>query len=202
MAAPHRRRPPGPLLPEDQTGGSVHPPDPSTGLPPDEAALGPEADHEAVARKILLDLLTRRAHSRQELGDKLASRRVPDEVARRLLDRFEEVGLVDDDAYARAWVTSRQSGKGLSRRALAAELRRKGIDEEVAREALRLVDNDDEEEAARRLVRRKLRSLGGVDDVTRARRLVGALARKGYPADLAYAVVRDEVSRADRPVAQ
>ena len=111
---------------------------------------------------------------------------MPEEVATRLLDRFEEVGLVDDTAFARAWVSRRQrGGKGLARRALAQELRRKGVDDEIAREALDEVDPDDEEAAARALVRRKLRSLARVDDTTATRRLVGMLARKGYPSGLA-----------------
>ena len=102
-------------------------------------------------------------------------------MATRLLDRFEEVGLVDDDAFARAWSASRQPGKGLARRALAQELRRKGIDDEVAREALDEIDPADEEAAARALVRKKLRTLARVDDTIATRRLVGLLARKGYP---------------------
>ena len=153
-----------------------------------------------MARKILLDQLTGRARRRRELADKLAGKGVPDEVAARLLDRFEEVGLVDDEAFARAWVPARrQRGKGLARRALAQELRRKGIDDEVAREALDEVDPADEEEAARALVRKKLRTLTRVDDTTATRRLVGMLARKGYGSGLAFAVVRDEL---DAPAAR
>ena len=93
----------------------------------DTAAQVPEADPESVARKILLDQLTGQARSRKELADKLATKNVPDDVATRLLDRFEEVGLVDDEAFARSWVAvPRSAGKGLARRALAQELRRKG----------------------------------------------------------------------------
>jgi regulatory protein len=169
--------------------------------PPDPVADGPEADHEAVARKILLDQLTGQARSRKELSDKLASRNVPDEIAIALLDRFEEVGLVDDEAFARSWIASRQPGKGLARRALAQELRRKGIDDEVARDALDEVDPADEEAAARALVRKKLRTLSRVDDTTATRRLVGMLARKGYSSGLAFAVVRDELAAADRSTA-
>jgi regulatory protein len=169
--------------------------------PPDPVADGPEADHEAVARKILLDQLTGQARSRKELSDRLASRNVPDEVATALLDRFEEVGLVDDEAFARSWIASRQPGKGLARRALAQELRRKGIDEEVARAALDEVDPADEEAAARALVRKKLRTLSRVDDTTATRRLVGMLARKGYGSGLAFAVVRDELAAAERSTA-
>jgi regulatory protein len=165
--------------------------------PPDTAAQGPDADPEAVARKILLDALTGQARSRRELRDKLAKRDVPPELAERLLDRFTEVGLVNDDAFARAWVESRQRSRGLARRALAQELRRKGVDDETARSALDDLDPADEEEAARVLVRKKLRSLRGVDTTTATRRLAGLLARKGYPAGLAFAVVRDELGAVD-----
>jgi regulatory protein len=163
-------------------------------LPPDPVAEVPEADPESVARKILLDQLTGQARSRKELSDKLAKKNVPPELATRLLDRFEEVGLVDDEAFAKAWIASRQPGKGLARRALALELRRKGIDDEVARDALDEIDPADEEAAARALVRKKLRSLSQVDATTATRRLVGMLARKGYGSGMAFAVVRDELA--------
>ena len=149
--------------------------------PEDLERLGPPEDPEAVARKILLDQLTGRARSRSDLAAKLAQREVPEEIATRLLDRFEEVGLVDDAAFARGWVEQRQSGRGLARRALAQELRRKGIDDEVAREALDEIDPDDEVAAARTLVRRKLRTVRGLEQQVAVRRLTGMLARKGYP---------------------
>ncbi len=162
--------------------------------PPDPVADGPEADHEAVARKILLDQLTGRARTRRELADKLSARNVPEDLAAGLLDRFEEVGLVDDSAFAKAWVSDRQRSKGLAPRALAQELRRKGIDDEVAREALDDVSAESQEAAARTLVRRKLRSVRGVDDVVATRRLVSLLARKGYSASMAFRVVKEELS--------
>jgi regulatory protein len=166
--------------------------------------LGPDADPESVARKILLDQLTGRARSRSELAGKLAKKNVPDDVATRLLDRFEEVGLVDDEAFAREWVAGRGSagaggGRRLARRALAEELRRKGVADDVARVALDEIDPADEEEAARTLVRKKLRSMGGLERDKATRRLVGMLARKGYPAGLAFSVVSDELATAGRP---
>ncbi|MGE5720234.1 MAG: regulatory protein RecX [Nocardioidaceae bacterium] len=161
--------------------------------PDDPVLLGPDADAEEVARKILLDQLTGKARSRAELATKLAKRRVPEEVAERLLTRFEEVGLIDDAAFARAWVGSRQPGKGLGRRALAQELRRKGIDDDVAREALEEIEPEDEEEAARTLVRRKLRGLRRVDRATATRRLTGMLARKGHSGEVVWRVVREEL---------
>ena len=162
--------------------------------PDTERDLGPEADPESVARKILLDQLTGRARSRSDLEKKLAQRGVPTEIGARLLDRFEEVGLVDDAAFAREWVAQRQQGRGLARRALAQELRRKGIDDEVARDALGGIDPDDEVEVARELVRRKLRSVQGLDSDKAVRRLVGMLARKGHSSSVAYRVVREELA--------
>jgi regulatory protein len=164
--------------------------------PVDPVTAGPEADHEAVARKILLDQLTGQARSRSDLAGRLAAKGVPAEVSERLLDRFEEVGLVDDAAFARAWVQSRQPGKGLARRALGQELRRKGIDDALVRDALDEIDPDDEVEAARTLVRRKLRSVARVDQTTAVRRLSGMLARKGYPPGTAFRVVREELAAA------
>jgi regulatory protein len=180
-------------------GGAPRPDDQATSSEPvDPVSQGPDADPESVARTILLDQLTGRARSRSELAGKLAAKGVPDDVADRLLSRFEEVGLIDDEAFARSWVQSRQAGKGLARRALAQELRRKGVDDEVVRDALDEVDPDDEVEAARMLVRRKLRSVARVDHATAVRRLSGMLARKGYPAGVAFRVVREELEVAGR----
>ncbi|WP_245817169.1 regulatory protein RecX [Geodermatophilus saharensis] len=144
-----------------------------------------------MARAICLRALTGAAKTRQQLADLLARRGIPDDAATAVLDRFGEVGLIDDAAFARAWVTSRQAGRGLARRALRAELRAKGVDGEEAEQALAEVDDDDERAAARRLVERRLSSLRRVDRPTATRRLIGMLARKGYSGGLAAGVVRD-----------
>lgn len=169
--------------------------------PVDAATQVPDADHEAVARKILLDALTGQARSRKELADRLAKKDVPAELATRLLDRFTEVGLIDDAAFASAWVESRQRSRGLAPRALAMELRRKGVDDETSKAALEQIDEDDQRAAATVLVRKKLRSVQGLDQQKATRRLVGMLARKGYGAGLAFAVVRDALA-ADAEVAR
>ena len=156
----------------------------------DPEAVGPPEDPEQVARQILLRRLSDQPRSRAELATSLAKRQVPAQVAGRLLDRFEEVGLVDDSAFAQAWVDSRHRGRGLARRALAYELRHKGVADHVAREALGSVDDDCERETARRLVDRKLASLRRLDRARAERRLVAMLARKGYGQGLAVSVVR------------
>ena len=165
--------------------------------PEDRVAAGPPADPEAVARKILLDALTGQARSRKELADKLAKKDVPDELATELLDRFTEVGLIDDAAYARQWVESRHRSRGLAPRALAQELRRKGVGDEETKAALEQIDEGDQREAARALVDKKLRSMSGLDHQVATRRLAGLLARKGYGAGLAFSVVREALAERD-----
>ncbi len=153
-------------------------------------------DPEAVARNLCLRALTGAPKTRSQLADLLESRGVPDEAAEAVLDRFTDVGLIDDAAFARAWVSSRQSGRGLARRALSAELRAKGVDPEVAAEAVEAVDDDDEREAARRLVERRVGGMRRLDRATATRRLIGMLARKGYNGGLAAAVVREALDGA------
>ena len=162
-----------------------------------ERDLGPVADPESVARTILLSKLTASAKSRRELADALAAKDVPDDVATRVLDRFEQVGLVDDAAFADTWVRSRHASRGLSRRALSHELRRKGVSDDVISESLEQVDSETERAAAAALVARKLPSTRGLERARRTRRLVGMLARKGYGPGLAAGVVRDALAEED-----
>ena len=162
--------------------------------PPD--LEGPQADPEQVARTILLRRLEAAPRTRAELAGTLRERGVCDEVAGRVLDRFEEVGLIDDRLFARMWVDSRHAGRGLSVRALRAELRRKGIADEVASEAVERVSRDDELSAARTIARRKVASVRGLPRATQLRRLTGALARKGYGPAVSAQVVREVLDRA------
>lgn len=158
---------------------------------------GPDADQESVARAICLRLLTDRARTRQELAQVLRRKGISDEAARGVLERFDDVGLIDDEAFAEQWVRSRHAVRGLGRRALAVELRRKGVADDVAGEALAEIDAESEERRARELVARKLRSLRTDSDeqrTTAGRKLVGMLARKGYGGGIAYRVVREALA--------
>ena len=161
------------------------------------ADASPEADPESVARALVLRRLTTSAATRAQLAALLARRGVPGEVAERVLDRFGEVDLIDDAAYARAWVESRHTGRGLARRALAYELRQRGVGDVDVAEALEAVDDDSELAAARELVRRRLPATEGLDQAVRTRRLAGLLARKGYPGGVAMRVVREALAAPD-----
>ncbi|WP_427017004.1 regulatory protein RecX [Pseudarthrobacter sp. P1] len=159
--------------------------------------LDPDADPAAVARSIVLRQLTSSAKSRHQLAQKLAERHVPAEVVEEVLDRFEAVGLVDDAEFAQMWVRSRAQTRHLARGALGRELSEKGIDPDLAAEALEQLSDEDEHAAAAALVRRKLRP--GMDLGERAerekhvRRLVGMLARKGYSPSLSFQIVNAEM---------
>jgi len=158
-------------------------------------------DPAELAREICLRQLTVRPRTRAELATALRRRGIPSEVAAEVLDRYDDVGLIDDAAFARAWVTSRHHGRGLARRALAGELRQRGVDSEVVGAALAEVDGETEAATARALVERKLRAAPSGTPDALFRRLVGLLARKGYPAGLAVSVVKEVLAARDEEYA-
>lgn len=140
----------------------------------------PAADAERVARGILLRQLTAGPRTEAQLREALRKRNVPHDVAEDLLQRFTDVGLIDDRAYAELVVRSESAGGGLSRRRVAQRLRDKGVAEDVAAEAVDTIDPEDEAAAALDLARRRAKRTVGLDDVTRRRRLMGVLARRGF----------------------
>lgn len=165
--------------------------------PPDPSEAEPPADPESVARTICLRMLDRRAYARAELATALRRKGVPDDAATAVLDRFCEVGLIDDEALARARLSVTREVRGLSRRAAALDLRRRGIDEQLVRSTVAEIDPADERATAERLVAHRLPAVRDLDPQVRARRLLGLLARRGYPPGLASEVVRRAVRDVD-----
>jgi regulatory protein len=177
------------------TGQGVHTSGTSDGAgllaaPEEDPQDSGPGDPETTARIICLRLLDRRARSRAELAAALRRRGVPDEAARAVLDRFAEVGLVDDAALAETVAVTQHRERGLARRAVAQRLRQRGIADADVAEALAQVNADSERAAAERLVARRRPALREVEPAARIRRLVGLLARRGYSAALAYEVVK------------
>jgi regulatory protein len=164
---------------------------PDPGDAPEADGTRIQRDPEAAARAICLRLITIEPRTRAQLAQALQRKQIPDAIADGILDRFTEVGLIDDQAFARAWVESRHHSRGLSRRALSTELRHRGVADDDVRDAVETLDPDQEVATARQIVDRKLRSTRGQPPDARARRLVGALARKGYGPALAYRIVRE-----------
>ena len=162
--------------------------------------LTADEHQEAVeaARDIVLRRLDRAPAPRAALADLLERKEVAPHVAEEVLDRLESVGLVDDAAYAAALARARFAEKGAARRAIADELRRKGLGEGDIRAALDQIDSDDEAIAALTLARKKLAATRGLEPVVRRRRTLALLGRKGYSQEVAMrAVERALMDRQD-----
>lgn len=150
-----------------------------------------------------LRLLGVRARSRSEMRTRLLDKEFPSDEVDRTLSRLTSMGLLDDADFARQWVESRHRNNGRGRIALRNELRTKGVDPAVAESALSLVDDEDERARAEELLARKVGSLSAADIGDRAardrhtRRLVAMLARRGYPANVAFDLVRSALDALD-----
>jgi regulatory protein len=133
-------------------------------------------------------MLTDRARTRHELSEALLAEGVPEQVCSEVLDRLVELRLLDDAAYAEAFVRSRQRA-GVAKATVTRELRAKGVGEDEAEVALAGIDNDQEREAAFRFAERRAVRTAGLALEVRRRRLYGMLARRGYPSDVVAAAV-------------
>ncbi len=145
-----------------------------------------EARYAALASA--LRLLSYRARSEAELRQRLARRGTPPPIVDETLARLRDLGLVDNEAFARSWVEGRDQASPRGRRLLAAELRAKGVARQTIQESLAALDEDD---AAYRAAARRARSLAALPYTDFRRRLGDFLLRRGFD----YEVVRETVAR-------
>ena len=155
------------------------------------SSAGSADDVHSQARNIVLNQLNFMPRSRKELETALAKRHIEPDVAKSVLDRFEEIGMVDDAAYAELLIRSRCNTKRVSRSVLRQQLRQKGVDQVIIEEALLVVSDADELRMATELVERKARAMSRLEPEVRKRRLFGLLARKGYNTSIALRVIQD-----------
>ncbi|HEX7322215.1 MAG TPA: recombination regulator RecX [Mycobacterium sp.] len=154
---------------------------------------GPRREEQAQA--LCLRLLTARARARAELAAQLSKRGYPSDISNTVLDRLAAVGLVDDADFAQQWVRSRRARAGKGKRVLAAELRTKGVEDDVISAALDGIDAGAERDRAEELVRSRLRrETLGEDDMRVSRRLAAMLIRRGYSQSVAREVVSAELA--------
>ena len=138
-------------------------------------------------------MLARAPRSARELRRKLLLKGEPEADVDATIERLTAAGLLDDATYARAFVRSKVSSQGFSRRRLQLELAKRGVARDVADAAIvEVLHDDDVDESAHieRVARKKLRTLRGLDEETRERRLFSYLARRGYDVDEVRAVMR------------
>jgi len=148
---------------------------------------------EGRAFALSLDMLARAPRSARELRRKLLLKGEPEADVDATIERLTAAGLLDDATYARAFVRSKVSSQGFSRRRLLHELAKRGVARDVADAAIvEVLHDDDVDESANieRVARKKLRTLRDLDEETRERRLFSYLARRGYDVDEVRAVMR------------
>ena len=142
-------------------------------------------------RNILLYSLENSPKTRSQLETRLKEKNIPDDIAKEVLDRYEEVELVNDPLFAKMWVGARQRSRSMAKGAIKYELKQKGISEEDIETALAEITPEDERERALEFVRKKAPSTRHLDKTKRTARLVGQLARKGYPSSIIFSVIKE-----------
>ena len=152
------------------------------------------------AREAALRLLSVRERSSKELAGRLRDRGFPTEIVEDLVVRFSEIKLLDDERFAREWVTSRAQHSARGKSVLRQELRHKGIPSTIIDAVLESLPSELEEDSARRLLSRKLRAIDP-DSLSdreiyrkQQRRLYNMLARRGFSSELAQRVTQDTLT--------
>lgn len=130
-----------------------------------------------------LNLLTARDMTAHDLKSALRRRGYLDPVAESVCERLIENRLINDSRYAQRYVELRQDA-AVGRYAMKRKLRAKGIDEDVAEEALEVLDDESQLASARELARKLSRKYANEEPYTRKSKLSQALARRGFSWDI------------------
>lgn len=166
-------------------------------LSDDEIAELRAADTVEQARLRALDLIAYRPRSVHEVKRRLQRTGADDAAIAAVVERLKEAGLLDDDAFSRAWVDSRMRTSPRSKRMIAWELRQKGVNSADIEAALEEVD---EEDAAYRAAMQRLPKLQGLAPMERKRKLYDHLARKGFDYETIERAVQQVESSVERDV--
>lgn len=146
---------------------------------------------EQRAKNVLLFQLSRSMKTRHQLATILKKREIPDDIANAVLDRFTEAQLIDDAAFARAFVNSRIAVSGKSKSVIARELKQKGVSTQDAEQALSSIDAELEDQTAYNVAKKRYQQLSTLEPEVRRRRLMGFLMRRGFSSQLTARILRD-----------
>ncbi|PRQ10546.1 recombination regulator RecX [Corynebacterium sp. 13CS0277] len=157
-------------------------------------------DQKAAVWSRALKLLDHRARSVGELRQRLKDLDLPTAVVNEVVEDLQRAGLLDDAHFAREWVRQRHHHKGKSRAVLRRELAEKLISAELQEEALAMIDDADERAVATTLAAKKARSVtvapASYEEYQKVlRRIVGVLARRGYPQGMSLSVAREQLDQ-------
>ncbi|MFT4245714.1 MAG: regulatory protein RecX [Micrococcaceae bacterium] len=153
-----------------------------------------ESEEEAKAKRVVVNLLSYAPRTYHQLEQKLADKEFSTEVIAKVLQIFEDSGLINDAEFARQWVKSRSKTKKLASAALRRELRQKGVADHYIEAALSELSFDEQKDAAEELIESRLNRMCGLEREKKFRRLVSLLQRKGYPLDLSFEVVNKAIA--------
>lgn len=148
-----------------------------------------DPDDLDAAREVALRMLTATARTCGQIRSGLIKRGYSESTIDELIERLVTVGLLDDLAYSQSLVRTRRDVKGASRRGIAAELARKGVEDQVIADALAEYPFEDEDAIAYEEALRRVRRLDGSAPEVMQRRVFAALARKGYSPAVAHSAV-------------
>jgi regulatory protein len=162
----------------------------------DVAAAESPDDVRDRAEALLLRKLRGRSLSLAEARTALNSvEGIEASVVDEVVEKFVDLGYLDDEAFAEQLALSATERRGQGRRAVAQTLRKRGIPREVVDAALAELPDDDAERALE-FARSKARGVGGKDYDASLRRLAGQLARRGYPSSVSLDAARQALSEA------
>lgn len=155
---------------------------------------------QAKVRKRALRLLDQRARSKYELQQRLLALEFDAQVVADVIADLERVGLIDDATFATEWVRQRSQRRGKSRMALNLELKEKGISGDLRAAALDQITGTDERALAQRFAAKKARGIksaprGRVEYDRHLRRILGVLARRGFPQGVSMQVAREALDQ-------
>jgi len=135
-----------------------------------------------------LRLLTYRARSEHEIRQRFQQRGAPPGLLDDAIERLRISGLVDDEAFAQAWVESRRRASPRGDRLLQLELSHKGIQRPDIEAALG--EEADERALALAAATKKVRALAAEPEPVFVRRLTAFLLRRGFGYEVVSEVVR------------
>ena len=156
--------------------------------------ISEEIDQNQIAKQVLLRRLSNAPRTRKELAQDLKKKKIEEDIAKQALDRFEELGLINDQTYSENFVANTHERRKLGKKALKQQLRSKGVSEETANQAVLQISDEDEFKSALALALKKIRSIQKDDPQTQIRKIVSLLARKGYSSSLSFQVAKQVIN--------
>jgi regulatory protein len=156
--------------------------------------ISEEIDQNQIAKQVLLRRLSNAPRTRKELAQDLKKKKIEEDIAKQALDRFEELGLINDQTYSENFVANTHERRKLGKKALKQQLRSKGVSEETANQAVLQISDEDEFKSALALALKKIRSIQKDDPQTQIRKIVSLLARKGYSSSLSFQVAKEVIN--------